>query len=247
MKKRHNIPRLRLIIILLLVAVVSGAVYFGITGGHASGATTTAYIATDNIGINQPVTGHYVARTVSALGLGPAPVLDTGVLQGAIARAPIFAGEVLQTTRLYGPGLRGGHADESVQGRNDGLITIPVDPHHMPLTGLQPGDHVAVIATIDTSSVATGRAVTAAVAAGAASSTGSLGAGIIEPFALVTSIDPAGKYLTIDVPADDGPTLSLLAKAGDLITMQLRPDASQGLNSSTNLRQIVAQYRIPTK
>jgi len=244
MKRRHGIPRLRLIIILLLIAVVSAALYFGITSGHAAGATATAYVATGNIGINEPIAGHFAVRTVSAGDLGPAAVLDPGALQKAVSRAPIFAGEVLQTTRLYGPGLHGGQADESVQGQNDGLITIPVDPHHMPLTGLQPGDHVAIIATVDTSSVAATHAVAAAATA---PSNGALGAGIIEPFALVTAVDPAGKYLTIDVPAEDGPTLSLLAKAGDLITMQLRPDASHALNSSTDLRQIVSQYHIPTK
>src|SRR5919201_156895 len=109
-------------------------------------------VATRDIQIAEPITSSMVQVVQVPKGalVGPAPALaaDAALVERSAARAPIFAGEILDLRRLYGPGLALDTAPDAVfLKKGYALYTLPTSHLDLPLSGRAAGDYVEVLAT----------------------------------------------------------------------------------------------------
>jgi Flp pilus assembly protein CpaB len=239
------IPRARAVVLVGLAVAVATAVYAAVTSSTAAGPPPVSIlVATRDIQIAEPITTSMVAvRQVPAGALlGPSVALasDLGQVLASSAREPIYAGEPINRVRLFGPGLSVNAApEEALVRRGYALYTVAASPLNMPLSGLRPGDHVAVLATLN-------QAPAPAEAAGGSSlRTSQLVVQPIDPSALVTFVNPAAGALTLAVPKRELATLAFLNREGALSFAQVRPDDPTGPMSGLTAPIFERLYHVP--
>jgi Flp pilus assembly protein CpaB len=206
-------------------------------------------VATRDIQIAEPITPtmvHVVQVPQEAL-VGPAPALagDAALVERSTARAPIFAGEVIDLRRLYGPGLALTSApDEVFLKKGYALYTVPTAHLALPLSGLAAGDYVEVLATFD-------HAPPAAVDAGGGTTTLRTTHGGVQPIdahALVTDVAPDESAVTLAVPKGELPYLAFLRHLGASFSFaQVRPDDPTGPMAGVTARQFRQTYHVPSE
>jgi len=257
-----QIPRLRAVLALVF-AVLAGVVVYGVTQQaltrlSAARPTVGVLVAARDIQIGEALSSALISVTqlpADALP-GPAPALeaDRAAVVGSIARAPLFAGEVIQRRRLFAPGTaRLTDAPDAALVRKGYWLYQISTPSvlNIPGAGLRSGDHVAILATLQEPV----RPVTTTLGAatGAASGGGATGrvVQVIDPFALVTYVASppgGGVALTVAVPRGEAPTLQLL-KDDPTVTFgfaQVRPDDAGGALTNTTRALFRRQYHVPS-
>ena len=196
--------------------------------------------ATRDIQIGEPISVSMlqVVQVPRGSPLGPAPALvsDASLVERSTARAPIFAGEIIQKLRLYGPGLTvSADPDAVFLKKGDALYTVPTGHLQMPLSGLAAGDYVEVLAALP---------VAPPIGAGAtASVTATVQA--VDSHALVTYMEPDQSALTLVVPVAEVPTLQCLVGHGAVFSFaQVRPDDLGRGTGDLTISQLRGQYHV---
>jgi hypothetical protein len=203
-------------------------------------------VATRDIQIAEPITSSMVKVVQVPQGalVGPAPALaaDAALVERSTARAPIFAGEVIDLRRLYGPGLAlAGAPDEVFLKKGDALYTLPTSHLDLPLSGLAAGDYVEVLATFD-------HAPPSAVGSTTTLRTTHGGVQPIDLHALVTDVQPDQAALTLAVPKAELPYLAFLRHLGASFSLaQVRPDDPTGPLAGVTARQFTERYHVPAE
>jgi hypothetical protein len=206
-------------------------------------------VATRDIQIAEPITPSMVQVVQVPQGalLGPAPALATEAtrVERSTARAPIFAGEVLDLRRLYGPGLALDTAPDAVfLKKGFALYTLPTSHLDLPLSGLAAGDYVEVLATFD-------HAPPSLVGAAGGITTLRTTHGGVQPIdvhALVTAVQPDQAALTLAVPKDELPYLAFLRHLGASFSFaQVRPDDPTGPIDGVTAQQFRERYNVPSE
>jgi Flp pilus assembly protein CpaB len=206
-------------------------------------------VATRDIQIAEPLTPAVVrvAHVPQGALVGPAPALagDAALVERSTARAPIFAGEVIDLRRLYGPGLSLSNAPDAVfLQKGDALYTVPTSHLDLPLSGLAAGDYVEILATFD-------QAPPSMAAAGGTTTTLRTTHGAVQPIdmhALVTSIAPDQSAVTLVVPKGELPYLAFLTHLGASFSFaQVRPDDPTGPMAGVTARQFTETYGVPSE
>jgi len=247
------LPRLRALLAVVLALMAGVAVYaFAEQRLHAASAglpPVRVLVAARDIQVAEAITPSMLTITqFPADGVpGPSAALESdlrAVLTSA-AREPIYAGEVLQKIRLFGPALAVGAAPEqALVKKGMALYTVATTRLNMPLSGLHAGDRVTILATVQGAPVASGDG-------GASLRTSQVVIQTIDPSALVTYIDPpAGTgpgALTLAVPRAEVKTLALLNRLGVLSFAQVRPDDPTGPLDSTNAGIFTRTYHVPVR
>ena len=206
----------------------------------------TVLVATRDIQIAEPIGPALVQAVQAPQGalLGPAPALaaDAALVERSTARAPIFAGEVIDLRRLYGPGLALDTAPDAVfLQKGYALYTLPTSHLDLPLSGLAAGDYVEVLATFDHAPPSTlGITTTLRTTHG--------GVQPIDLHALVTDVQPDQAALTLAVPKAELPYLAFLRHLGASFSFaQVRPDDPSGPLSGVTARQFQERYHVPSE
>ncbi len=195
--------------------------------------------ATRDVQIGEPLTASalQVVYVPQDAPLGPAPALasDLALVERSAARAPIFAGEIIQKYRLYGPGLAlSADPDAVYLKKGYALYTVPTAHLQMPLSGLAAGDYVAVLAALP-------------IVPSGVGATGGMTATLqpIDMHALVTFVQADQAALTLAVPSDEVPVLHCLAGHGAVFSFaQVRPDDTERTGGRLTAEQIRGRYHV---
>jgi len=240
-------PRLRWLLF-VGIALMAGVVVYSLLDRTAATAPPPlrVLVATRDIQIAETITSTMVeVRQIPSGALpGPTAALESDlplVLQSS-AREPLYRGEIISKIRLFRPGLSlSGAPDEALVTKGLALTTLPASRMAMPLSGLRAGDHVAVIASF------TSALPGAADLVGTNVRTSGLVVQTIDPYALVTFVDPAGAALTLATPRAEVTTLQYLAQKGALSYAQVRSDdpAPHDPLTHTTGAQILKEYHVP--
>jgi hypothetical protein len=205
-------------------------------------------VATRDIQIAEPLSAAvvHVAQVPQGALVGPAPALarDAALVARSSARVPIFAGEVIDLRRLYGPGLSLSNAPGEVfLQKGDALYTVPTSHLDLPLSGLAAGDYVEILATFDQAPPS--------MAAAGGTTTLRTTHGAVQPLdmhALVTYVPPDQSAITLAVPKDELPHLAFLKHLGASFSFaQVRPDDPTGPMAGVTARQFTETYGVPSE
>ncbi len=240
-------PRLRWLLF-VGIALMAGVIVYSLLDRTAATAPPPlrVLVATRDIQIAESITSTMVEVRQAPAGTLPGPTAalesDLPLVLQSSAREPLYRGEIVQKIRLFGPGLSlSGAPEEALFKKGYTLATLPAGRMTMPLSGLHAGDHVAVIASF------TSAAPGASDPGGTNIRTSGLVVQTIDPYALVTFVDPAGAALTLAVPRAEVTTLEYLAQKGALSYTQVRPDdpAAHDPLTHTTGDQILKEYHVP--
>jgi Flp pilus assembly protein CpaB len=248
------LPRLRAILLVIL-ALMAGVAAYAFADQHLHAISSSAppvgvLIATRDIQVAELITPAMITVTEVPADAVPGPSAaleaDLNTVLGSRAREPIYAGEVVQKVRLFAPGLAINSApEEALVKRGMALYTVATTQLNMPLSGLEPGDHVAVVATL------LGAPVLPNSDGGGSLRTSQVVVQTIDPSALVTFVEPPSAggtgALTLAVPRSEVKTLALLNRLGALSFAQVRPDDPTAPLDSTNAQIFIKTYHVPTR
>ena len=207
-------------------------------------------VATRDIQIAQPITPTMIQAVQVPQGalVDPAPALagDTALVERSTARAPIFAGEVIDLRRLYGPGLSLSNApDEVFLKKGYALYTVPTSHLDLPLSGLAAGDYVEVLATFDYAPSAPAGA-TDNITTTLRTTHG--GVQPVDTHALITYVQPDQAAITLAVPKQELSYLAFLRHLGASFSFaQVRPDDPSGDMTGVTARQFRKDYHVPSE
>lgn len=222
------IPRLRMLLFLGLALAIAIGVYLALEGRTTRPpALVGVLVAARDLQIAEPITPTMLqVRQIPVDAVpGPSAALASDldqVLRGT-PREPIYAGEVIQRVRLFGPHLTVTSAPElALLKKGFGLISVQANRSNMPTTGLRAGDHVALFSTLQ-------RAPAGGSDAGASIATSQLEVALIDPAILVSAVDmapggPAESQVTLVVPPREMAAVVLANRLGVYSFALLRPD-----------------------
>jgi hypothetical protein len=234
---------LRLLALFVIVGLVGYAALERLQATPAP--QVSVLVATHDIQIAEQITPALVqAVSVPQNGLlGPDPVYaaDQTTVVGQRARLPILAGAVVLRGELYGPGLTtAGNADGILLPRGYNLTWVPTGRGQMPGSGLVAGDWVTIYAAVQQGPI-TGSVGAPSPAHCDTLATCALQVQPLVPHVLVTYVDAGG--LTLALPQQVTAEVQLLARAGQLFFVQVRPDDTQEAMQGATAAGTLARLR----